>query len=424
MSAIPQPTQIANITSTNSATINPNPFSTITIPVVTEAQVTPISISITPDIKIIAPDAREVKLSDLGLNVSTRLILYYEPSDSLRIMSGQDANPQKIPINSKSINSHGIVISPNQKWFAYDAFKEKRDGVAYNDIWISSIDGKEQRIVIYDVQQPTRTRWATNEKLELWYYPYVRQCPYRELVVDLFTQEILNQPKLPSLIEPDCFFELITNPERSKMLYRSADDITWNMYDFNTGESQPVFPWLSQKDSFNLWSRYVQWLPSGITLILPYQDSIDFIVDLSPSSVTDVNRQWNKILLPTPNSILWNIPAWVSLDTGLIGFDMIDYEFDPLSADENTPISKFVILDLHTSILYNYDFDRARTGDIQRVSDTFIYASADQRFLAWTIYRPPGMGSAIETVVLERITGKIARIKGFQFLGWGEVGEP
>ena len=164
-------------------------------------------------------------------------------------------------------------------------------------------------------------------------------------------------------------------------------------------------------------------MPNGITLILPNQDSFDFVVDLPPASL-NTNKQWNKLLLPDSNLILWNVPSWVSLDEGLLGLDMIDHELDPLSADENTPVSKFAILDLRNSILYDYGIDRARTGDLQRVSDTFVYASADKHFLAWTIYHPPGMGSAIETVVLERVTGKIARIKGFQFLGWGEATQP
>ena len=61
---------------------------------------------------------------------------------------------------------------------------------------------------------------------------------------------------------------------------------------------------------------------------------------------------------------------------------------------------------------------------MQSVSDYFVQASADNRFLAWTISRPPGMGNPIETVVLDRATGQIARIKGFEFFGWGEVNQP
>jgi len=412
-------TQTAYVTPTNTPTGLSSTTAEI-IPSPTALPPTPI----TPTIKIIASSEREVELSDLGLADSTRLILYYEPSESLRILSAHDTRPQKVPINSKSIDSYGIVISPNKKWFVYEVFKERRDGVAYNDIWISSIDGKEQNIAVSDVRQPTRARWATNEQLELWYYLYAGQCPYRELVVNPFTQEALNSPTLPSLTEPDCFFDLVTNPDLSKMLYRNTTDIAWNLYDFNTGKSQPVFPWLTQKESFTLWSRYVKWLPSGITLVLPAEDSIGFLIDLPSLSITDKERQLNKILLPASNPILWNVLSWVSLDDGLIGFDMIDYEWDSLSSNENTPVSKFVVLDLHDLVLYDYGFDRARTGDIQRRSDTFVYASVDKRFLAWTIYSPPGMGSAFETVVLERTTGKMARIKGFRFLGWGEVVQP
>lgn len=114
----------------------------------------------------------------------------------------------------------------------------------------------------------------------------------------------------------------------------------------------------------------------------------------------------------------------MSLENGLIGFDMIDAQPDPIDDSEDSPPSKFVILDLRHSILYDYNLDRASTGDMQRVSDYFVHASANNRFLAWTIYSPPGMGSPIETVVLDRTTGQIARIKGFEFFGWGEVTQP
>jgi hypothetical protein len=63
-------------------------------------------------------------------------------------------------------------------------------------------------------------------------------------------------------------------------------------------------------------------------------------------------------------------------------------------------------------------------GDIQKFFRFFVSSSTDKRFLAWTIYTPPGMGSAIKTVVLERATGRIARIKDFEFFGWGEIEQP
>lgn len=413
-----------DIASTNSSITATSLPPAITSSVTDLSQVnTPTHAPIRPKVEIIAPDKREVQLQDLGLSNSTRLILYYHPSDSLRIMSGQDIRPQRIPnINSKGIINYGIKISPNEKWFIYHVFKERREGIAYYDLWISSIDGRQQKIAVSNVQGATEARWVTNEKLELWYYPDgARACPERELLVDPFAQETLIPPTVPPSTEPHCFFPLSTSPDQSKLIYRNKDSELWNIFDFDTGNSQNVFPWLSQSDSFALWPNYVQWLPSGITYVLPNQESIDYALDLSPTSAMDIGSQWNKILLPESNKILWNAFPWVSLDDGLIGFDMIDAQTNPLDNSEDSPSSKFVVLDLWHSILYDYNFDRAKTGDTQRVSDYFVYASADNRFLAWTISRPPGMGNPIETVVLDRKTGRIARVKGFEFLGWGEV---
>lgn len=419
--------ETANVAPTNTSIV----LSSSTTEIIPSESVLPTKIlstptSITPKIEVIAPEIREVGLSDLELNDSTRLILYYHPSDSLRIISRQDIRPQRIyNVNSQYIINYGIRISPNQKWFIYNIFKEMREEIAYYDLWISSIDGKEQKIAVSDVRGSTETRWVTNEQLELWYHPDgARVCPEIELVVNPFTQETFTPPAIPPSSEPHCFFPLSTSPDHSKVIYRNKDDGLWNIYGFNTGNSQSVFPWLSQSDSFTLWPKYIRWLPSGITYVLPNEESIDFAVDLSPSSAMDIGGKWNKILLPHSNKILWNTFPWVSLDDGLIGFDMIDAQTNPLDSSDETPLSKFVILDLHNFTLYDYDLDRARTRNIQRVSDYFVQASADNRFLAWTISRPPGMGNPIETVVLDRATGQIARIKGFEFFGWGEVNLP
>jgi hypothetical protein len=383
------------------------------------------STTITPTVKTIAPDAREVELSDLALNDSTRLILYYEPSNSLRIMARQDIRPQRIPIiNSQSIINYGIAISPNHKWFAYNVFKEKRDEVAYYDIWISSIDGKQQKIAVSDVRGATGTRWATNEQIELWYYPDgQRACPIRESIINPFTQESLISPELPSSISPQCFFDLSTNPDRSKMIYLNGDGL-WSIYDFSTSQSQNVFPWLSKSERFALWPRYIQWSTNGITLALPRQQSIDFIVDLPISDVSESNVALNRVLLPDGKKIYNETFSWWALDKGFVGFDLVRSDFNYVESGDETPPSNFVILDLKRSILYDYNLDRARIGDMQKVSDYFIHASADNRFLAWTIFDPPGMGNPIETVVLDRQTGQIARIKGFEFFGWGEVDQP
>ena len=423
---IPQ-TETATIIPINTSIVSSAPIATIipsTAIFSTESLSTPAPII--PKVKIISPETREVELSVLELSDSTRLILYYPSSDSLRIMAKQDIRPQRIPnINPKDILNYGVRVSPDKEWFIYNVFKELKDGVAYYDLWISSIDGKNQNIAISNVRGATEARWVTNEQLELWYHPDgARACPERELVVNPFTHETFTPPKIPPSSEPHCFFPLSTSPDHTKIIYRSKDSELWNIYDLNSGKNQNIFPWLSPSDSFTLWPKYIKWLPSGITYVVPNEESIDFTLDLSPSSALDNMGEWNTISLPSSSKILWNMFPWVSLENGLIGFDMIDSQTDPLDASEDSPASKFVIFDLRTSTLYDYNLDRARTRDLQRVSSYFVEASADNRFLAWTIYRPPGMGNAIETVVLDRITGQIARIKGFEFFGWGEVTQP
>ncbi len=425
-SVVITPSSTANIVATNTVIVS-SESPTVIVPSETVPPTNSLSIpiSITPKVETIAPSVREVELSDLGLSNTTRLILYYESSNSLRIMSGQDIQPQKTPnIDSEAWIYAGVEISPDQKRFIYQVSKGIKDGIAYYDYWISSIDGKEQKVAVSNVHGGTEIRWVTDEQIELWYYPDgARECPRRESISNPFTQETLISPEIPLSISPQCFFDLSTNPDRSKLIYLNEGGL-WSVYDFNTGQSHNVFPWFSKSERFALWPRYVQWSTSGITLVLPRQESIDFIVDLPASDVSEHDIALSKVLLPDGKKLYNETFSWWALDKGLVGFDLIQSDFSYVESGDETPPSNFVILDLKSSILYDYILDRARIGETQNVSDYFVHASVDNRFLAWTIFRPPGMGNPIETVVLDSKTGQIARIKGFEFFGWGEIDQP
>lgn len=377
-------------------------------------------------IEIIAPETRDVELSELGLSNTTRLILYYQPSDSLRIMSGQDIQPERIPnIQPQALIWSGVEISPNQKWFIYEVFTEKRDGIAYYDYWVSSIDGKVQRIVVSNVRGATTARWVTNEQVELWYSPDgARACPQRESIINPFTQEIFIPPDVPISTSPHCFYNLSVNPDRSKIFYRNQDNGLWNIYDFNTKQNQNVFPWLSETERFDLTPQSIKWLENGITLVIPHQDSIVFKVDLSVSDVSENDIILSKVLLPDGKKLYNETFSWWALENDFVGFDLINVDYDYSGIEKGSPSSNFSILDLKNSIWYDYYLDRAKTGENQKIISSFVFSSADNRFLAWTIYEPPDMSYASETVVLNRETGRIARIKGFEFFGWGEINQP
>lgn len=419
----PYPT--VNIVPTNTATIPPKlPTEIVLSDSAPATENISIATSIVPQVETIAPTVREVKLSDLGLSNTTRLILYFQPSDSLRIMSGHDIQPQRIPnIQPQAYMWSGVEISPNQKWFIYQVFTEKRENIAYYDFWVSSIDGKEQKIAVSNVRGATRARWVSNEHIELWYYPDgVRACPQRESIVNPFTQEIMISLDVPDSTKPHCFYDLSTNPDRTKIIY--LNNGLWSIYDFRTKQNQIVFPWFSESDRFDVVPRNIQWSERGITLVIPRQESIVFKVDLPASDISENGIVLSKVLLPDGKKLYNETFSWWALDKGFIGFDLVQSDFNYVESGDETPLSDFVILDLKSSILYDYNLDRARTGEMQNVSDSFVHASADNRFLAWTIYRSPGMSNPIETVVLDRKTGQIARIKGFEFFGWGEINQP
>lgn len=418
-----------NIPPTNSSTLYLSPTAEITIsPTVSTPKVISTPIYINPEILIVAPDKREVELAELGLSDSTRLILYYEPSNSLRVMSGKDIQPQKIPnIDPEARFSRYNLrhISPDRKWFVYYTFTEVKDNLAYYDFWVSSVDGKEQWVFASGVNGGTNAAWVTNDQIELWYSPAWGNCSQRVTILNPFSGESFVPPEVPSSPLPHCVLPLSTSPDNSKLIFLEEGTGKWSIFDFNTGTKQSVFPWLSQSDAYNLVPRFIRWLPSGITYALPNGDSIEFIVDLSPSSASSIDSKRNKLKLPAPYEIVDKWFSWWSLDDGLIGFDMVQVNYNsPTLPMEESPPSMFVIFDLRNLTLYDYNLDRAKTGDRQKKSDPFISSSADNRFLAWTIYEPPDMSHPSETAILEIATGRVARIKGFEFFGWGEVDEP
>ena len=343
-------------------------------------------------------------------------------------MSGNDIRPIKIPNidQEASFSRYNLKhISPDHKWFVYYTFKEMKEDIAYYDFWVSSIDGEKQWVFESGVNGRTSAEWVTNEQIELWYSPARWNCPKRVEILNPFSRETSIPSEIPASPIPQCVLPLSTNPNQSKMIFLDEGTGQWSLFDFNTGTKRNIFPWLSQSDAYKLMPRYIRWLPSGITYALPNNHSIDFIVDLSPSSLSDINIESNTFQLPSSYENPDNWFSWWSLDNGFVGFDMVQANYiSPTLPMEKSPPSKFVIFDLRNSILYDYNLDRAETGGRQKVADPFISASVDNRFLAWTIYEPPDMSYPSETVILERATGRIARIKGFEFFGWGEVNQP
>lgn len=419
----------SNIISTSLAIkhLNPTPELINSSTAITP-QVIPTSALITPDVQFITLEKHEVDFADLGLGNSTQMILYYKPSNSLRTMSAKDIRPQKIPnIDPKARFSRYNIrhISPDHRWFIYYTFTETRDNLAYYDFWVSSVDGKKQWVFASGVQGGTDAMWVTNDKIELWYSPIWWNCPRRVEILDPFSGESFVPPQVPSSPMPHCVLPLSTSPDNTKLIFLEEGTGKWSIFDFNMGTKQSIFPWLSQSDAHNLVPRYVRWLPSGITYALPNNESIEFIVDLSPFSASRMDSKRYKLQLPTPYEISDNWFSWWSLDDGLIGFDMVqsNYSSPAVPIEESVP-SRFVIFDLRNLILYDYNLDRAKSGNLQKKADPFISASADNRFLAWTIYEPPENSYPSETVILEIATGRVARIKGFEFFGWGEVNEP
>lgn len=124
--------------------------------------------SILPKTSLNCPDNKVVPLQELGLSPSTRVILHDDKWQGVWTISGENPEPKRITNLHPDARISSIGISPNGKWFLYSVFREKQDGVAFYDFWISSITGEQQWIAISNAEG--NVHWADNETVEVWKY--------------------------------------------------------------------------------------------------------------------------------------------------------------------------------------------------------------------------------------------------------------
>ena len=212
LNIVNNPTIVKTITPTATKKSTPTPTKTY-IPTPSFTPTSTIQVA-----EKLCPSQRERAIIDIGLDMSTRLIFRDDTNSNLWSISADNPEPVSIPnIQPNGIIFYGISISPNNQWFAYYVFKEKKNSLAYYDIWVSSMDGLKQWQVLADNPGGFIIKWINENLIELWHYPDRSfTCPERIISVNPFTLETKIPETLP--VNYDCLRGFILNPENTKAI--------------------------------------------------------------------------------------------------------------------------------------------------------------------------------------------------------------
>jgi hypothetical protein len=410
LDAVSTPTELPSPVVTSTEMLLPTSSPTITsidtLPIIT---------------KRYCPAQREVPFEELDINASYLLILRDIESEMLLTASKSLPEQHVIPnISPNAVLFRGVEISPDGQWFAYLVLEENQNGDngVQLDLWVSSIDGRTYYRAFADFGSHKEVRWVDDELIEIWHSPDgLRICPERILTINPFTLASTVPPDLPKMGKSVCFRPLVASPDRSKIIYPSKD---WIIYDLENRTSQIVFPWLEDLHPISLYGFSYAWTTRGLSFYFLTTHGVDVVFDLPITSIAETRNPMQSIELP--NRVLNDLISWWSPEDGLLGIDLIDDDITLMDYLETTPPSQFYVLDARNLILRDYCLDRANLTEGSG-RHYMAYASADSRFLAWTIYEPAGYGRALETVILDLDTGHISRIAGFDVIGWGVVPE-
>ena len=413
-SAIPSLSAGNNVTPTMNATASP-----------TE----PFSEPVTPPLVAYCPENQITTLSELGLGNTMRLMLVNTSSYDLWSMSGEQSQPVKvsnIPLTADV--SSRIWVSPNGQWFVYEGnHYETANGVQL-DYWISDVEGSQQWLLAPGVAPGVYPVWVNNDKVEFRSFGRPTECAQRELAINPFTMETQTLPPLPALRSSQyCAWPgWIFSPDEAQVIYPTSGDPTsgtWVIYDFRSGESKAILPWISDVELEHPLDFDVKWSQNGLGFIFLHQGSFETYLNLSASLLDASDLESEKFLLP--GEVSYNNWRWWSKNSELYSFDLVDKSINQLDyvlAGDPIP-SRFFVFDISERILRDYCLDRGALDGIDGRAGP-IFASSDDRYLAWGIYEPPNARwFALGLAILDLETGRVAMLKlpGYDILGWGAV---
>jgi hypothetical protein len=294
-------------------------------------------------------------------------------------------------------------ISPDKRWLAYLTYGDNKR----LKLWVSSIDGKTHFMALPDVEPRASIEWANNQTLMISWFTGENEESGGTAVLRLnpFTEErwVFDNVIAPTLVSTTKY---AFSPDAWQIIHINSllPMRRWELYDYSTGDSEVVFPWMDTSRVLYPYYVSLNWTASGVSMAFMDATSLEIVVNIPPDSISQKNVPVQKVALPGKAATSWGIDWW-SLDNTLVALKRSLGEL----GDQGGP-NQFYLLNTRHWILYDYC-----------TVPSYPYASADERYLAWVTIDP--VSSSRGTMVMELATGRRVWLPGWEVLGWGEIAE-
>ena len=343
------------------------------------------------------PDQAEVPLSDLGLRESDRLIVYLFRDGKEESLSLLDRNMDLTPFPRDT----GGSISPDKRWFF---FREREKDHDTYELWVSSIDGETSVRVLGGLPWTSNFYWTDNHTL----VDVDMDASAAVLRIDPFVPRI---ETLDTVILDVDRWIFAFSPDATKVIYLQYEyqhPTSFMLHDFSTGEDQSIFPGMDPSRIQN--PVFLNWKSPKVSLAFMDGNILELALNVPPEQLAQQHFPQQRILFPENSHprIYARLPGGWSTDSRYLAIELTfkDGSIDPTGQDW------FYILDTSRWVLYDYCLP----------SPGLLFASSDERFLAWDAKKenPERLG----TYVLELATGKRAWIDDWEVLEWGAISNP
>lgn len=377
--------------------------------------------SIYPAVEKVCPENRYVPLSELGLDLETKLVVVpwtvgITDSEGYYLINNEGAAIKVPNVIPKGMEVYyplgGYSISPGGEWITY-SLREQGDTIT--TVWVSSLDGKEKWI-ISQASEHSFGYWLASGQILL----YGPEDGDRQLF-NPFTEEVFILKDIPIGGSTDVYNYFKIADDWFETYYKSSiyDNLKYYLRNQSTGSIYQSFAWISSDKNTHRLNHRIYFHPNGFfisTVQRPYG------IDISPEmKFEEVIVDWDYIEIM--KAVVWPeelplssstylIPAIDSIAMGPVHDRSIQYD------DSNPWIFWFYSLDYKNWIIKDYCF--AIRGTNRRAGFT-----QDGRFFAYTHEDDSsGQEPVPKTIhILNLETGFISQIEDWQFIGWGRVDE-
>lgn len=409
---------------TTSCTMAPTPVNLQTnVPEPTMVFISPTAIdhsvveTVEPNNERICPTGADVPINELELPNNSILLAVSDNevlggnlgtplSSDIFGFSGASSIPKKIEGirsldgDSKIIN---ILISPDGLWLAilrWNAIKN------HETLWISTLDGQEQRMIA-DISPKQKVSWVGDSEIlvvgvpnETDYEGRIPEEAMRPLIsINPFTLDARNLEQLPegTIYINNSYHSINGNPYS---IYYKDDNQkrAYFLYDYVMRTSTQIFRWIDTSDT----TTGVGIRPNGLYSVERGVNSgVDFALDLNIGQISE-DQEYNDVMKHLSIEGL----EITSMFSNLTQSDILILTSDPLDYDKPTPMYLF---DHKANNLKDYCIN------LGLVSTVF---SPDERFVAFTIYE--GIDSpGYHVLLLNLKTGYYSIISDMEAIGFG-----